>query len=88
VSDLRAKLAELLIEHGASPSLAAAHADDVFERILPHIQREQRNRAIRDLFPKIGAAGVAERLNIDRSTAYRALKRRSHESPALATNAA
>lgn len=83
---LAAELAAVMAKHGAPTLIAVGEAEKISARLLPIIERANRNKAIKDLFPIMGWQAICERFGIHHSTAYRALKF-SHQTKVLAKEA-
>ena len=68
-------LLRCMVEMGLSESVAMFHVERIAAGVARDLERERRDRAIRDLLPHVGANVVAVRFGVHRSTAYRALKK-------------
>lgn len=77
MSDLERRLLEAMLEAGASASCAQIHATRFAAAVGPKIERDRRNRAVRELFPIIHADGVVEHFGVCRATAYNIVGRKS-----------
>ena len=80
---LVADLAAVLSRHGAPSTLAVEIAIEVSAKSLPKIERELRNRQIRDLFNGRNASELCERFGLGRSWLYVIAKQSTKPAVAL-----